>query len=251
MVAGVVKEVSFTDPDATRCFRDHQRRGRPIVLRGAIPARSRWGIAHLEAILGETAVLARFYGHNKGIADKRDWCVYAFCSPVRFSDYADMLRSQVAHRDDIYLAEVALDGAGVDLQGARAVTEALGLRNGIGRFGASPFLLWCGPGGHVEPLHYDRADGTLMQFEGAKRVALFPPSDTASLYPFPIRSHIGHWFSQVNLAHPDFNAFPTFRQALSHRQDVVIVEGDVLFIPDGWWHEVEGAPRHRNSRPAR
>jgi lysine-specific demethylase 8/hypoxia-inducible factor 1-alpha inhibitor (HIF hydroxylase) len=77
-----------------------------------------------------------------------------------------------------------------------------------------------------------------MQLHGSKLVSLFPPSQTANLYPFPFFRQIPPWFSQVDTDIPDYQAFPGYREALKHRTDVILAEGEILFIPVSWWHEV-------------
>ncbi len=37
---------------------------------------------------------------------------------------------------------------------------------------------------------------------------------------------------------PDFQSFPKLKQALQHKHEVILNQGEVLYIPAGWWHEV-------------
>jgi lysine-specific demethylase 8/hypoxia-inducible factor 1-alpha inhibitor (HIF hydroxylase) len=104
--------------------------------------------------------------------------------------------------------------------------------------------IYVAPGGHSSGLHYDSVDGTLMQLHGAKKVVLFPPSQTYNLYPFPVYIHLRYglklrcWFSQVYPEDPDFKSFPKFKEALQHKREVILNKGETLYIPAGWWHEV-------------
>jgi lysine-specific demethylase 8/hypoxia-inducible factor 1-alpha inhibitor (HIF hydroxylase) len=65
-----------------------------------------------------------------------------------------------------------------------------------------------------------------------------------NLYPFPIFIHLRHGlklrssFSQVYPENPDFQSFPKLKKALRHKYEVILNQGEVLFIPAGWWHEV-------------
>jgi lysine-specific demethylase 8/hypoxia-inducible factor 1-alpha inhibitor (HIF hydroxylase) len=98
--------------------------------------------------------------------------------------------------------------------------------------------LWFGPAGHTEPLHFDTGDGTLMQLHGSKRIALFPPSQTRNLYPFEFYREIPPWFSRVDTDNPDMSQFPGYAEAVKHRVDLVLAQGEILYIPVSWWHEV-------------
>jgi lysine-specific demethylase 8/hypoxia-inducible factor 1-alpha inhibitor (HIF hydroxylase) len=101
-----------------------------------------------------------------------------------------------------------------------------------------------GPGGHIECLHYDPLNGTLMQLHWAKKVLLFPSSQTDKLYPFPVYIHLLYglklraWFSMVYPENPDFVSFPKLKQALQHKQEVRLNQGEMLYIPAHWWYEV-------------
>ena len=157
-----------------------------------------------------------------------------------FSEYAGMLRSGLARDRDIYLAKYPLvDTPLADTPALQTMGQRLGLTKPL-----TGLNIWAGPAGHVECLHYDPNDGTLIQLHGSKKVVLFPPEQTANLYPFPVHTHLFHglnlrcWFSQVYPEQPDFEAFPNLKHALRHKQEVTLGQGEMLYIPAGWWHEV-------------
>lgn len=121
-------------------------------------------------------------------------------------------------------------GPGIDL-----IAKNTGLRPEI----PNNLNLWMGPSGHIEPLHFDGLDGTLSQFRGSKKVSLFRPGQSRNLYPFKLGSGLPPTFSQPYIDKPDFETFPNLRKALEERQTVILGEGETLYIPVGWWHEVE------------
>lgn len=49
-----------------------------------------------------------------------------------------------------------------------------------------------------------------------KRWHLFPPEDTAKLYPTRIPYEESSVFSQVHVLHPDLRKFPQFQRARAH-----------------------------------
>ncbi|KAG6610278.1 Clavaminate synthase-like protein [Phytophthora cinnamomi] len=85
-------------------------------------------------------------------------------------------------------------------------------------------------------LHYDAYQNILAVLYGKKTVTLYPPSDAAKLYPFPVHTKsVNH--SRVNIVEPDLKAHPRFPEASAYRFEVT--SGDAIVIPEGWWHQVD------------
>lgn len=95
---------------------------------------------------------------------------------------------------------------------------------------------WLGPAGTGTRLHYDPYDNILAVIRGRKRFHLFPPCDVNQMYPFPAFSRWGH-FSRVDPTHVDRDRFPNWPH--HHRIECEIQAGEILFLPHGWWHQVE------------
>ncbi|HEY9640048.1 MAG TPA: cupin-like domain-containing protein [Coleofasciculaceae cyanobacterium] len=225
--------------------RRYQMPGVPVILTGIVSPDWNWTLEYLCNQLGNQSFLLRRYGQERYQQDKRTWTSIGSGVPPEtqsFATYAELLRSREAHEQDIYLAKCSIENT--PLAQTAAIEQIQSHLHQLGLQPASRMNLWVGPGGHMECLHYDPTDGTLIQLHGSKQVALFPPSQTANLYPFPVYVHLWHgmkvrsWFSQVYPDRPDFAAFPRLRQALNHRYDLVLQQGEVLYIPSGWWHEV-------------
>ncbi|DBB09174.1 TPA: hypothetical protein ACH3X3_007774 [Trebouxia sp. C0006] len=64
------------------------------------------------------------------------------------------------------------------------------------------------------------------------------PDATDQLYPFSVLGESPN-HSHVNFAHPDDQQHPLYKQALQSQQEFVLQAGDALFIPEGWWHQVD------------
>jgi lysine-specific demethylase 8/hypoxia-inducible factor 1-alpha inhibitor (HIF hydroxylase) len=200
--------------------------GRPALLEGAA---SPLDLDALAAELGPRRLKARLYGERIG-RPKRDWPGYCDFLELNLADYARLLESREAHRRRIYLAQIPVGGR--PAAEAEAIAERLGLK------AMSDANLWIGPGGHVEPLHYDPMDGVLMQLRGAKQVRLLPPAETRNLYPFPLLGGaLRPWFSQAYLESPAADQ-PRLADAARAMVTVELGEGDALYMPAGWWHEV-------------
>lgn len=93
--------------------------------------------------------------------------------------------------------------------------------------------LWLGPAGNVTTLHYDTPNNFLAQIKGRKRFRMFAPGQMRNLYPCRGKAYN---MSQVDIENPDYEAFPRLRRAQMY--EVELNEGDLLFIPTYWWHQV-------------
>lgn len=240
-----VERISLANLSPER-FQHYKNRGIPVIITDLLQPEWDWHLDYLCEQLGNQTFLLRYYGKERYQQDKRKWTsigsgVQTQSKP--FSEYAELIRSGEAHHQDIYLAKCSLQDTPLAhsnaMQHINTELSQLGLKQP-----ASSFNLWIGPRGHIECLHYDAMDGTLIQLHGSKRVVLFPPSQTFNLYPYPFYAHLWHglklrsWFSRVYPDCPDFRAFPRFQAALSHKYDFELHAGEVLYIPAGWWHEI-------------
>lgn len=229
--------VNYLSPEIF--FNEFQRQNKPVILTDAFNDSVPVDAEKLMSLVGSMEVPVRVYGPERFNTPKAEWKNYCEIRQVTVTEYCELLKSGIAKRDSIYLAMIDMGktpfrrvvGPGIDL-----IAEKTGLRRQL----PNDVNVWVGPGGHVEPLHYDGQDGTLSQFRGTKRVSLFPPSVQEGLYPFEM-SHGGLTpnFSQVYIDRPDFDRFPRLRAALAERRMVDLAEGETLYMPVGWWHEIE------------
>jgi hypothetical protein len=227
------------------CAKDFRRRfrvrGRPVILANGFVNVPEWNVAYLASMLDDRKYAVRYYGREHFERAKSEWSRYCELRQYTFNEYASLLADGKAHREHIYFAKIPIDDTAAG-SAIREKMDVIGERTGMRRFRGCNLCVWLGPGDHTEPLHFDLGDGTLIQLKGTKKVTLFPPAATAGLYPFPLTgSPIKPWFSQVDIARPDFRRFPGLEQALKQRLDVKLEVGDALFIPAFWWHEVSAA----------
>ncbi len=82
-------------------------------------------------------------------------------------------------------------------------------------------------------MHYDVDLGDLLhfQFEGKKRVLLFPPDQSAFLYKVPLSVHTVY---NIDYENPDYQEFPALQYAQGY--EIFMEHGDALFMPSGYWH---------------
>jgi len=212
-----------------------ERRGKEpllLVLSGMPP---RPGTDELADALGLKQVTVRIYGANLHNRPKWEWERYCELATMPLSEYLEMLRTGEAARCHAYLAQQPIDETPL---GTTLAPVFEGLRRTFGTDAKSSMNLWLGPAGHVEPLHFDPFDGMLIQLLGRKTVRLFPPEVSSYLHPFPLWAKVRPWFSQVTFSDEDCLRFPDSRIALSFVREAELGEGEALYIPAGWWHEV-------------
>lgn len=86
--------------------------------------------------------------------------------------------------------------------------------------------------------HYDPHHNLLCIVSGCKEVTLWPPSATPYLYPLPLYGEASN-HSSVTLEEPDLSLCPRATCLSDFSQKVVLHAGDALFIPEGWFHQVD------------
>merc|ERR1719421_2007604 len=226
-----------------KVFSAHFRSGEgcPVVIRGAIPKSKLWTLQDCVHYLGpDTQLQARFYQGTVRTPER--WTQVGYCDPrpITAPEYADMVQSGRAKLDDVYVnCDVKRSGAGAVFEPELArLGKALGLE--VTKTLGPMVNLWWGAPGHTEPLHSDINDGTLFQLRGRKRIVLFPASEWVNLYPFPTTAEMSWSWSRVNLDKIDTCSFPRIKGALARRMEFVLEEGDALFIPAAWAHEITG-----------
>ncbi|KAL4572017.1 hypothetical protein LXL04_018785 [Taraxacum kok-saghyz] len=86
--------------------------------------------------------------------------------------------------------------------------------------------------------HYDPHHNLLCVVSGTKQVDLWPPSSTPLLYPMPLYGEASN-HSGVPIDVPDLSLHPRSEHLKKYSQRVVLHSGDALFIPEGWFHQVD------------
>ncbi len=228
---------------ATQFFEQLAPAQQPVVIRGFAKS---WPIvaASTRSPLDFVAYLNKFYTGKKArmvvappAANKRFYYndeltdVNYLSGEERLDLFLDRLL-QLADRE-IYPA-ISMQNAQTD-----DILPGLAAENASDFFPQLTPRLWIGNEGIVSA-HYDGADNLACVVAGRRRFILFPPEQTAHLYPGPLNfTPAGAPTSMVNLNQPDFERYPLFKRALAEAYSVELDASDAIFIPMLWWHHVE------------
>jgi hypothetical protein len=99
--------------------------------------------------------------------------------------------------------------------------------------------VWIGNAVTVAP-HFDVAENIACVVAGRRRFVLFPPEQTANLYPGPMDMTPANVpISMVAMDDSEFDRFPRYREALAGALIADLEPGDALYIPYLWWHGVQ------------
>ncbi|GJQ76387.1 hypothetical protein Trydic_g2103 [Trypoxylus dichotomus] len=106
---------------------------------------------------------------------------------------------------------------------------------GFPEYNSEESTLWIGSEGAHTPCHKDTYGCNLVaQIFGKKRWILFPPDE--DLYSTRIPYEESSIYSKLNFFSPNkIELFKDIKQCKS----VILEPGEVLFVPNGWWHYVE------------
>jgi len=223
---GVFALDTLDKPDPDCFYRHHYQANRPAKLTGIVdhwPALARWSLDHFERVAGEAAVEAQVERERDPDyeLDKDD-----HRRLVRFAELIGWLRKDEAS-NDIYLTaynsgtNAAALGVLWDDLAPIEILEARGDRDGF---------FWLGPRGTLTPWHHDLTNNLLVQVIGRKRVRMAPP------WAFARMRNSRHCFSDWgNEALPAGEGDAATPPVL----ETVIGPGEAIFLPVGWWHQVE------------
>jgi len=97
--------------------------------------------------------------------------------------------------------------------------------------------IWIGPKGTLTPLHRDDSDNLFAQVWGHKSFILAAPHHRPALGTWSTAPKGGLDGCDFNPDAPDYQRFPHARNVTFLR--VLLEAGDLLFLPEGWFHQVE------------
>ncbi|MHC5543879.1 cupin-like domain-containing protein, partial [Singulisphaera rosea] len=202
---------------------------RPVIITGMMedwPALQKWGLDYFETKFGDREVEVQF-GRNAGANYEIEREKYL--SRMLFADFVNQVRN-AGVTNDFYLTannnsknKTALPELWDDIA---PLPEYLDGRDKTAGF------FWFGPAGTITPFHHDLTNNFMAQVIGRKRVKIAPSWD------MPLMHNYLHVFSAVD----GRNLTPMPHPPLDQPQilECIIGPGDILFLPIGCLHFVEG-----------
>lgn len=210
-------------------FEQYYFQNRPVIITGMFdswPARQKWSFDYFRERCGDCEVEVQF--------GRESDANYEVNQPklkrtMRFRDYVDLIERS-GKTNDFYMTanntshnRESLKALWSDVEPIRAYLDAESPDTGF---------FWFGPAGTKTPFHHDLTNNFMAQVIGRKLIRLVPFHDTTHMY------NDLHCYSQVDGSAPDVDRFPALRNA--QMIECTLAPGELLFLPIGWWHYVEG-----------
>lgn len=98
--------------------------------------------------------------------------------------------------------------------------------------------IWINYEGKPGRAHFDELENFNLQLEGSKRFICLPPGRN-NFYISSFWRGFGNTSQVSNLDKFDETRFPKLVNELSNWQECILQPGQLLYIPLGWWHQVE------------
>lgn len=204
---------------------NHMKACKPIILKDFVekdsPAYQKWNYDYFKEIAGETKV--NVYGSELESIDR------VASKPVAettFAEYLDLISTKTTeYRLFLFNLLSIKPELKNDLQ-YRDITKGKVLK-------WLPFMFFGGKGSitrnHID---IDMSHVFITQFQGIKKIWLFPWEQSDLMYKLPYNFH-----SLVNLQEADYEKYPALK--LLNGYEAVIKTGETLYIPSGWWHYIQ------------
>lgn len=223
-----VERCPHSEMSVARFREQYQPIGKPVIITGAL---SGWPLFNMT--LEESAA---HFGDVQGISRHGDYVSKTFSSDRDFrqgsmAEFIKQLDAPAEPGNDARPAYMGNNAVPAQLMEhirlPEYFDEALYIKPRI----------WIGPKGTLTPLHRDDSDNLFAQVWGQKSFILAAPHHREALGTWSTSVDGGLEGCAFNPDAPDYEAFPAAREVTFYR--IVLQAGDLLFLPDGWFHQVE------------
>lgn len=217
-----IEEVAACPP-AAHFFQRYWASNTPLVIRGFVSSwspRPDWSFAELRRRFGDVPV--EIAGGRDGRADP-DLVFAELRARVPLRELLDRVEGPASN--DAYLvarnralAEGPMSALLDEIGPPEDLFDPAQRRAGVS--------LWLGPAGTFTKLHHDATNNILTQVIGRKRVRLVSP------HQLEVADGADGFYARMS-------AHDVAREAPRAVHELELGPGDGLFLPVGWWHEVE------------
>ncbi len=203
----------------------YMKPAKPVIMKDFVdpesPAFTKWNYDYFKEIAGDNKV--NIYGSEIESLDR------VASKPIgqsTFAEYLDLITSSPTERRLFLFNLLSVKPELKNDLHYNDVTKGKILK-------WLPFMFFGGEGSitrnHVD---IDMSHVFITQFQGIKRIWLFPWEQSDLLYKLPYNFH-----SITNIKEPDYNEFPGLKYLNGY--EAVIKPGETLYIPSGWWHYIQ------------
>ncbi|MGG5210384.1 cupin-like domain-containing protein [Chryseobacterium sp. MIQD13] len=211
---------------SSRSFKNNHMKPRfPVIMEDFIdpesPAFRKWNYEYFKEIAGDHKV--NIYGSELESLDK------VASSPIgqsTFAEYLDLISTTPTEYRLFLFNLLTIKPELKDDIHYNDVTNGKILK-------WLPFMFFGGKGSitrnHID---IDMSHVFITQFQGIKRIWLFPWEQSDLMYKLPYNFH-----SLPNIKDPDYREFPALLYLNGY--EAVLNPGETLYIPSGWWHYIQ------------
>jgi Cupin-like domain len=218
--------IDVVAPISRESFLDtFENANRPVVIEGALrswPAFSLWTSSYIREKCGSNMVYVRTYPNGS----HRE-CRYQYIA-------MDKLLASAEGSDKesyVYLARSEISGTIPQIANDLRIPEFVPARE------VELNTIWIGRSTFTRLHFHVGVEAASCLIRGQKRFWLWPPSSSEQLRPHSfMRSNFN--FSRL---HDDDGLGPEGLDGLPGATSVLLREGQILYIPVGWWHAVTGS----------
>lgn len=205
--------------------RDYLNKGQPVIIKDFIskesPCWQKWSYDYFKEIAGNEQV--DIYGREE---ESQNHAASPPVGRMSFGEYLDKISNEPTELR-LFLfnlmkirPELKKDVIYNDVTGGKVLQWL-------------PYMFFGGEGSATRN-HFDidMSHVFISQFQGAKRIWLFPNNQSDLMYKLPYNFH-----SIANLKTSSQDKYPALK--LLEGYEAVIRQGDTLYMPAGWWHYIQ------------
>jgi ribosomal protein L16 Arg81 hydroxylase len=156
-------------------------------------------------------------------------------SPAKYEvstlhDYVESIRAQ--QEDEGARAYLAANAIPPELE------DMVGLPGQFAQDAFANTRMWIGPPGTGLKFHRDMVDNFIVQAFGRKNLSLIAPHHAADMRPERLGGNPFYHPSGRDLRDEAAASSALKPETLAARIEVTLDEGDAIYLPAGWWHQV-------------